>query len=294
MLFNGDIYGNNLMVKQLVRDQYRSKIDQLVDFNVIRPKEGWIRSLRKALGMSSPQLAKRLNISRSQASQMERMEVEDRITLKQLRRVADSLGCDLVYALVPHKSVDDMVRDQARLKAQQLVSKTDVQMRLERQQLSREKLQDQIGFETERLMREMPRDLWDEGKNEKPVKVSYEQDVRFQPAAAIAEENVMYQTKNNLQIPRNVLNAICRRYQVRKLSLFGSAVRDDFKPDSDIDILVEFEPGQAPGFGGLVDLQNQLSDLFGGRDVDLATQSILNNPFRKKAVLKDLQTLYAA
>jgi len=282
------------MVKQLVRDQYRSKIDQLVDFNVIRPKEGWIRSLRKALGMSSPQLAKRLNISRSQASQMERMEIEDRITLKQLRRVANSLGCDLVYALVPHKSVNDMVRDQARLKAQQLVSKTDVQMRLERQQLSREKLQDEIGFETERLMREMPRDLWEGEMNEKPVKVRYEQDIRFQPAAAIAEENVMYHTKNNLQVPRNVLNAICRRHRVRKLSLFGSAVRDDFKPDSDIDILVEFEPGQAPGFGGLVDLQNQLSDLFGGRDVDLATPSILNNPYRKKAVLKDLQTLYAA
>jgi len=282
------------MVKQLVRDQYRSKIDQLIDFNVIRPKEGWIRSLRKALGMSSPQLAKRLNISRSQASQMERMEVEDRITLKQLRRVADSLGCDLVYALVPRKSVDDMVRDRARLKAQQPVSKTDVQMRLERQQLSREKLQDQIRFETERLMREMPRDLWEDEMNEKPVKVRYEQDIRFQPAAAIAEENVMYQTRNNIQIPRNVLNAICRRYQVRKLSLFGSAVRDDFKPDSDIDILVEFEPGQAPGFGGLVDLQNQLSDLFGGRDVDLVTKSILNNPYRKKSVLKDLQTLYAA
>ncbi len=150
------------MVKQLIRDQYRSKVEQLIDFNVIRPKEGWIRSLRKALGMSSPQLAKRLNISRSQVSQIERMEVEDRITLKQLRRVADSLGCDLVYALVPRKSVDDMVREQARLKAQQLVSKTDVQMRLERQQLSREKLEDQIRFEIERLTREMPRDLWED------------------------------------------------------------------------------------------------------------------------------------
>lgn len=150
------------MVKPLIRDQYRSKIEQLIDFNVIRPKEGWIRSLRKALGMSSPQLAKRLNISRSQVSQIERMETEDRITLKQLRRVADSLGCDLVYALVPRKSVDVMVREQARLKAQKLVSKADVQMRLERQQLSREKLEDQIRFEIERLTREMPRDLWED------------------------------------------------------------------------------------------------------------------------------------
>lgn len=273
------------MVKQIIRDQYRSKIDQLIDFNVIRPKEGWIRSLRKALCMSSPQLAKRLNISRSQASQMERMEVEDRITLKQLRRVADSLDCDLVYALVPRKPVEEMVRERAGLKARQLVQKTDVQMRLEKQQLSKDKLQDQIAYETERLLREMPRDLWEDPKHEKPVN---------QPAAAIAEDNVMYQTRNNIPIPRNELNTLCRRHQVRKLSLFGSAVRDDFKPGSDIDILVEFEPGQTPGFGGLVDLQTQLSELFGGRDVDLATQSILNNPYRKKSVLKDMVTLYAA
>jgi predicted DNA-binding mobile mystery protein A len=150
------------MVNQIIRDQYRSKIEQLVDFKIIQPKEGWIRTLRKALGMSSPQLAARLGLSRAQASQMERMEVEDRITLKQLRRVARSLDCDLVYALVPRKPVQEMVRDRAGIKAQKLVLKTDVQMRLEKQQLSKQKLQDQIMYETERLVREMPRDLWED------------------------------------------------------------------------------------------------------------------------------------
>ena len=149
------------MIKQIIQDQYRSKIDQLIDIKQInRPKEGWIRTLRKTLGMSGPQLATRLDVSKSQASQMERMEIEDRITLKQLRRVADTLDCDLVYALVPRQSVDSMIRDRAKLKAEQLVSKTDVQMKLEAQQLSNEKLQEQVKFETERLVREMPRDLW--------------------------------------------------------------------------------------------------------------------------------------
>ena len=149
------------MIKQIIQDQYRSKIDQLIDIKQIsRPKEGWIRTLRKTLGMSGPQLATRLDVSKSQASQMERMETEDRITLKQLRRVADTLDCDLVYALVPRQSVDIMIRDRAKLKAEQLVSKTDVQMKLEAQQLSNEKLQEQVKFETERLVREMPRDLW--------------------------------------------------------------------------------------------------------------------------------------
>lgn len=149
------------MIKQIIKEQYRSKFDQLIDIKGInRPKEGWIRTLRKILGMSSPQLANRLDVSKSQASQIERMEMEDRITLKQLRRVAEVLDCDLVYALVPRQSIEDTIRDRARLKAEQLVSKTDVQMKLEAQQLSSEKLQAQVEFETERLVREMPRDLW--------------------------------------------------------------------------------------------------------------------------------------
>lgn len=150
-------------MKQIVQDQYRSKLDQVIDLNIIiRPKEGWIRTLRKALGMSSPQLAKRLQISKSQASQMERMEIEDRITLKQLRRVADSLGCDLVYALVPRKPVNEIVHDRARFKAEKLVSKTDVQMKLEAQQLTKDKLENLVDAEVHRLVRDMPRDLWED------------------------------------------------------------------------------------------------------------------------------------
>ncbi|MFB3100133.1 MAG: mobile mystery protein A [Gammaproteobacteria bacterium] len=151
------------MLKKIICDQYQSKINQLIDIKELnRPKEGWIRTFRKALGMSSPQLARRLDISKSQASQMERMEIEDRITLKQLRRVADSLECDLVYALKPRKTVDEMVRNRAKQKAQNLVNKTDVQMKLEEQQLSSEKLKSQVDYEVERLVREMPRDLWED------------------------------------------------------------------------------------------------------------------------------------
>lgn len=151
------------MIKQIIRDQYRSKFDQLIDINRIKtPKEGWIRTLRTALGMSSPQLATRLGVSKSQASQMERMEMEDRITLKQLRRVAETLNSDLVYALVPRKPVESMICDRAKQKAENLVNKTDVQMKLEAQQLSSEQLQRQIELETERLIKELPRDLWED------------------------------------------------------------------------------------------------------------------------------------
>ena len=151
------------MIKQIIQDQYRSKIDQLIEFKeIIRPKEGWIRAFRKALGMTSPQLAVRLGVSKSQASQMERMEAEDRITLKQLRRAADALNCDLQYALVPRQPVKTMIQDRARLKASRLVSKADVQMKLEAQQLSKEMLEQHIESEAERLLKEMPRDLWED------------------------------------------------------------------------------------------------------------------------------------
>lgn len=151
------------MMKDLIREQYQSKMDQLVDSNAqYRPKEGWIRTLRKALGMSSPQLATRLGVSKSQASQMERMECEDRITLKQLRRVAEVLDCDLHYALVPRQPIEKMIRDRAMRKAKRLVDKTNDQMTLEAQQLSHDALERQVNREVDRLMRELPRDLWED------------------------------------------------------------------------------------------------------------------------------------
>ena len=151
------------MLKQAVYDQYREKFFQVAnDRQISRPKEGWLRSMRKALGMSSPQMAKRLKISKSQASQMERMEAEDRITLKLLRRVADSLDCDLEYALVPRRPLAEMVRERARIKAERLVYQADVQMKLAAKQLGDDILGQLIDNEVERLVRDLPRELWED------------------------------------------------------------------------------------------------------------------------------------
>lgn len=151
-------------MKATVRQQYRDKVSQLFDLKAIRaisrPKEGWIRTLRKALGMSSPQLADRLGLSKAQVTQMERMEAEDRITLKQLRRVAESLNAELVYAIVPREPVDRVLQERARQKARQLVEKAHSQMRLEAQQLSTTDLERQVELETRRLLSTMPRTLW--------------------------------------------------------------------------------------------------------------------------------------
>ena len=151
-------------MNKLIRSQYQSKINLTTSADVskiVRPREGWIRALRKSLGMSANQLAKYLAISSSQATQMERMEVEDRITIKQLRRVANALNCDLEYAIIPRKPIELMIKEQAKIKAKELISKVDDQMRLEEQQLSKAQLKDQLKIEIDRLVEEMPRALWD-------------------------------------------------------------------------------------------------------------------------------------
>jgi predicted nucleotidyltransferase len=83
----------------------------------------------------------------------------------------------------------------------------------------------------------------------------------------------------------------CRRYHIRKLSLFGSVLRDDFGPASDIDVLVEFEPGHSLGFGW-IDMEEELSQIFGGRRVDVVREKYLNRRLRKR-VLDSAEVQYA-
>ncbi len=100
--------------------------------------------------------------------------------------------------------------------------------------------------------------------------------------------------REKLHIPRGQLAALCRKHHIRKLSLFGSAARNDMTSASDVDLMVEFEPDSGVSLLDMPALQEELSALFGGRKVDVATPEILNNPFRRKMILPELKTLYAA
>jgi uncharacterized protein len=75
--------------------------------------------------------------------------------------------------------------------------------------------------------------------------------------------------------------------------VFGSATRPDFRPDSDVDLLVEFDPENTPSLFRMVELKDALEQLF-GRAIDLATLEILRNPYRRATILKDLERLYVA
>ena len=89
------------------------------------------------------------------------------------------------------------------------------------------------------------------------------------------------------------LAAFCRKWKVRELSAFGSALRDDFGPDSDVDILVSFEPAADWSLLDLVVMREELS-AFVSHDVDLVEQEALKNPYRRAAILQSKRVLYAA
>ena len=96
----------------------------------------------------------------------------------------------------------------------------------------------------------------------------------------------------HLVIDRSAVRTFCQRHHIARLALFGSALRDDFGPDSDVDVLVEFQPGHVPGLR-FVSMERELSALLQGRRVDLVTPKFLNVRIREQ-VLREAEPLYVA
>ncbi len=93
--------------------------------------------------------------------------------------------------------------------------------------------------------------------------------------------------------PQDGLAEFCRKHRIRKLSFFGSVLRDDFGPISDVNCLVEFEPGAAVGYIRLAAIEEELSELLGGRKVDLVNPKFLK-PRMKRRILESAEVQYAA
>lgn len=97
-----------------------------------------------------------------------------------------------------------------------------------------------------------------------------------------------------LRISQPKLEALCRKYGIAKLSLFGSASRNELTPESDVDLMVEFSPDSRTSLFDITAMQDEFSDALGGRKVDIATPEILRNPFRRDAIVPDLKLIYEA
>ena len=98
-------------------------------------------------------------------------------------------------------------------------------------------------------------------------------------------------TRHGIEFPAKRIAEFCRQRHIRRLALFGSILRDDFSPESDIDLLIEFEPGCTPGFRFFT-IAEELGQLL-GRDVDLNTPGFLSKYFRED-VMRDAEVIYAA
>lgn len=98
--------------------------------------------------------------------------------------------------------------------------------------------------------------------------------------------------KTNIQLPREKIADFCKTNRIRKLSLFGSALKGELRKDSDIDLLVEFQPGESPSLFDLARMERELSKLLRGRKVDLRTPSELSRYFRDE-ILSTASVQYA-
>lgn len=97
----------------------------------------------------------------------------------------------------------------------------------------------------------------------------------------------------NVHLDRDALASFCRRWRIQELSIFGSALRDDFKPESDLDFLVSFEPDAGWDLWDLVTMREDLMSIV-GRNVDIVAKEAMRNPYRRKEILAHREVIHAA
>jgi len=99
--------------------------------------------------------------------------------------------------------------------------------------------------------------------------------------------------KTSINIPMNEISAFCKKWKIAEFALFGSVLRDDFQPDSDIDVLVTFAPDAHISLFDLAVMEDELQIIF-KRKVDLVEKAGLRNPFRRREILSNMEIIYAS
>ena len=117
--------------KKILRRSYQKKFDLFRKAIIARPQQGWLKTIREFLGMTTTQLAKRLEVSQPRIVAMEKNERNVKIST--MERIADVLNCDFSYAFVPRENIDDIIYNQAKKKAQKILDKVNKNMGLENQ-----------------------------------------------------------------------------------------------------------------------------------------------------------------
>lgn len=148
--------------RTLARKQLDRRLSPLRDLTLVAPPRGWTRAIREAIGMSTRQLAARMGASPSRIPAIENAEVSGATTIRTLREAAAAMNCTFVYAFVPTKPLEDIVRDRAAQKAGRDIAGLDHTMRLENQALLKSDLDDEQRRTVDLLLAGSPRRLWEE------------------------------------------------------------------------------------------------------------------------------------
>lgn len=128
--------------KKILRRSYQKKFDTLKKVVIERPPQGWLKTIREFLGMTTTQLAKKLEISQPRIIALEKNECN--IKISTMERIADALNCDFFYTFIPRANIDDIIYNQAKQKAQKILKKVNKNMSLENQLVNTDELQNDI------------------------------------------------------------------------------------------------------------------------------------------------------
>lgn len=152
----------NYWDRKLIREQLDEKLNSIKEVvSSSMPSQGWVKSIREALGISTAQLGKKVGIDQSRISRIENAEVTGEVKLSTLMKIAKSMDMQLVYAFVPKHSLEDMVQQQARQIASKRMKRLNNTMRLEEQELSNEQKHKALEDMVKKIMIDEPKEFWD-------------------------------------------------------------------------------------------------------------------------------------
>ena len=153
-----------MSIKDIITKQYRDIVNGVARqvHDVTSPREGWLCTARKSLQMSGAQLGRRLGVTRAQISKTEKNELSGSVTIKTMQQMAEAMECRFVYAIVPEKTIEEIIEKRAEMKAKEIVEQTDKHMALEDQTLSPEQREFEIKRLTKEIMDKLPANFWED------------------------------------------------------------------------------------------------------------------------------------
>lgn len=152
----------NYWDKKVIREQVDRKLVFLKEFSSSgMPQQGWIKTIREALGLTTSQLGKKARLHQTRISRLENAEKDGDLKLSSLQKIAKALNMKFVYGFVPEDTLEAMVRAQARRLALKRIETLDNTMRLEKQSLSKDEREKALEDMAEKILIDHPKDFWD-------------------------------------------------------------------------------------------------------------------------------------